>query len=324
MLENSYAAQWKPTADPMPRRKLRPAAILCLALCLVLTAGPLRAAGIPLLVGAPPSDQLSYFTAILSEGMAPVPVLRFVPGLSGAYALRNAAAAPGSVAVFALPAFALMGMDPTSPYSAGDLEAVLLAGRVPAALWVPQDSPIVDLPAFITLVRQPGASVFCAGPGRFTAPHLASVIFNREIGVVTTFMPMVGTDEAGKAALDGRVQAVWAYALAPETLPGFRPLAVAAEARSAALPDTPTFAEYQLAVTAWAELGFALAPGTRDKPALIAAIRAGRDDPDALAEQARLGFSRLPKEGDDLQEYLRQQSSLLKGLRDAYPRLTTD
>lgn len=293
---------------------------LCLLVC-PATAGPALAAGFTLVAGAPSNDQLSLFATHIAGGLNPGPIVRFTPGLSGAYALRDTAGDPRAVAAFALPAYFLMGSDPRSPFSEGDLEPLLLAARVPAALWVPQDSPIAGLADFIALARREKDALVCAGPGRFTAPHLASVIFNRESGALTLFLPLVGTEEARKAALQGRVKAVWAYALAAETMPGFRPLAVAAETRSPALPDTPTFAELRLGVTAWAELGFAVSPKIKNKAEILADLRTARDNPETLAVLARLGFTPRPLEGEDLAGYLKQRADALKRFKEEYPRL---
>ena len=176
--------------------------------------------------------------------------------------------------LFALPGFLLSLEDPSGPAHRADLEAVVLAARVPVALWIPENSAVKTLPDLITQARRGDGAVICAGPGRFTAPHLASVLFNREAGVLTLFLPLIGTDEARAAAIQGRVQAVWAYALVPGSMPGMRPLAVAAESRSPVLPEVPTFAELGLKVTLSAELGFALSPKSKTKDATAAALKA--------------------------------------------------
>ncbi len=297
------------------------ALILCLTLGCLAPARPAAGAAPVLLVGAPQNDQLSRFTEQVAAAMTPMPNVRYVPGLGGAYALRDAASNPTAVAVFVLPAFILLRDEPNSPYYKGNLEPFALAARMPVALWVPESSPIKALPELITLARHGAGTVLCAGPGRFTAPHLASVVFNREAGIQTLFLPLIGTDEARKAALEGRVQAVWAYALPPGSLPGLRPLAVAAEARSPALPDTPTFAEYGQAVTIAAELGFALSPQFKDKPGITAALRAALADSYTADALARQGFAPLSTEGEALPLYLDEQARRLEAFKIDFPHL---
>ena len=302
------------------------AAGLVLAVCVVLllaqAAQPVLAAEpFSILVGAPRSDQLSRFTEQVTAGMKPMPTVNFVPGLGGAYALRDAAADPATVALFSLPGFLLALEDPSGPAHRAELEAVVLAASVPVALWIPENSAVKTLPDLITLARRGAGAVVCAGPGRFTAPHLASVLFNREAGVVTLFMPLIGTDGARAAAIQGRVQAVWAYALVPGSLPGMRPLAVAAESRSPVLPDVPTFAELGLKVTISAELGFALSPKSKTKDATAAALKAALADSYTQDALARQGFTLMPAEDSPLSLYLDEQTERLKTFTRDYPSL---
>lgn len=295
---------------------------LGVVLLLLHTAQPARAAeSFSILVGAPRSDQLSRFTEQVTAGMKPMPTVNFVPGLGGAYALRDTAADPATVALFSLPGFLLSLEDPSGPAYRAELEAVVLAARVPVALWIPEKSPVKTLPDLITLARRGDGAVICAGPGRFTAPHLASVLFNREAGVLTLFMPLIGTDEARAAAIQGRVQAVWAYALVPGSLPGMRPLAVAAESRSPVLPDVPTFAELGLKVTISAELGFALSPKSKTKDATAAALKTALADSYTQDALARQGFIPIPATDSPLSLYLDEQVERLKTFTRDYPSL---
>ena len=299
---------------------------LGLALCVVPllppTSQPAHAAEpISILVGAPRSDQLSRFTEQVTAGMKPMPTVSFVPGLGGAYALRDAAADPAAVVLFSLPGFLLSRGDPSGPAHHAELEAVVLAARVSVALWIPENSTIKTLPDLITQARRGAGTVVCAGPGRFTAPHLASVLFNREAGVLTLFMPLIGTDEARAAAMQGRVQAMWAYALVPGSLPGMRPLAVAAENRSPVLPDVPTFAELGLKVTISAELGFALSPKSKTKATTAAALKAALADSYTQDALARQGFLPIPATDEPLRPYLDEQAERLKTFKRDYPSL---
>ncbi len=295
---------------------------LCMVPFLLLAAWPACAAEpFSILVGAPRSDQLSRFTEQVTAGMKPMPTVNFVPGLGGAYALRDAAADPATVALFALPGFLFSLEDPSGPAHRAELEPVVLAARVPVALWVPEKSAVKTLPDLTALARRGDGAVICAGPGRFTAPHLASVLFNREAGVLTLFMPLIGTDEARAAAMQGRVQAVWAYALVPGSLPGMRPLAVAAESRSPVLPDVPTFAELDLKVAISAELGFALSPKSKTKDATVAALKAALADSYTQDALVRQGFTPIPAIDSPLSLYLDEQAERLKVFTRDYPSL---
>lgn len=127
-----------------------------------------------------------------------------------------------------------------------DLVPVSLVAEVPLIVQVNPTLPAKTLREFIEHARANPGKLNFASPSRGTLPHLAMEIFARAAGIELVHVPFKGGAPATNALLANDVQAMLiGYA----TTAGYvragkvRPLAVAASARLAALPEVPTIAE---------------------------------------------------------------------------------
>ncbi|WP_376094242.1 tripartite tricarboxylate transporter substrate-binding protein [Roseomonas sp. CCTCC AB2023176] len=123
---------------------------------------------------------------------------------------------------------------------------VALLARGDLVLVVNPDVPAADARAFAELARaRPGALDF-ATPGNGTPQHLGMALFALTAGVELTHVPYRGAAPALTDLIGKRVAAAVlpVHTALPHARDGrLRVLAVGSEARSAAMPEVPTFAE---------------------------------------------------------------------------------
>ncbi|WP_426955443.1 Bug family tripartite tricarboxylate transporter substrate binding protein [Muricoccus radiodurans] len=143
---------------------------------------------------------------------------------------------------------------------------ISIAAVSPLFLGVAANSPHRDLAGFIAAAKaQPDRISYGTG-GNGSAPHFATVAFERASGTKLFHVPFRGANEAVLAVLSGTVDAVIvSIGSALGSLQGgqLRPLAISGNSRVAALPNTPTFAEAGLpgyGVVSW--YGLAAPRGT--------------------------------------------------------------
>ncbi len=184
--------------------------------------------------------------------------------------IEDLAPSGNSAALIIMPNLVLRGLHPYSTYRLGEVCPEFVLAEVPLALWVPENSPYANLRDLIQdAFMHPGALVM-GGGGSYSAPHLAALQFCRAAGITAGYAAYMGTEDAMKAAQDGKVKAVWGYALAePGKTQKMRPLAVAARLRSPALPDLPTFDEQKVDMFASASFGFTLPLGVGEPERVI-------------------------------------------------------
>ena len=168
------------------------------------------------------------------------------PGRGGGYAwgeIVGKEAQGYALAFLAMPSFQLQAMPKNHIYARTDITPVCILAYAPAALWVPSDSPIKSLDDLITLGRKAETPLLLSGTGSYTDQHVTALLFARAAGIGVQYLPYTSSETAAKAAKDKTTVACWGYAFAPESMPGMRPLAVAHQERSPALPETATFLE---------------------------------------------------------------------------------
>jgi tripartite-type tricarboxylate transporter receptor subunit TctC len=126
-----------------------------------------------------------------------------------------------------------------------DFAAVALVYTVPSFLVVPAASPAATPQELVALAKsKPGKLNFGSG-GAGSSQHLFGVMFNTATGVDALHVPYKGTSPVEAALVAGEVD----YMLDPPTCLPFvaagrmKALAVAAPARSSALPNVPTLDE---------------------------------------------------------------------------------
>lgn len=226
-------------------------------------------------------------------------VPQYQPGRGGAdaWALMDTNLKDGSTLTGVnLPHLFLRSWQPDSGVDAGEMTVFALLSYTPCVLWVPDKSPFKSIEDFVDAARKAPGRVLVAGPATYSAAQLAAKSLDRLAGVSTTYIPYVGTVEAGKAALDGSAQAFWSHTVPwPESVGRFRALAVAAPERAASLPRVPTFAER----------GYDLTQGT------YRGLAVPKETPPALVEAIHNTFARIMKAPDMQKQALEQGHSIL-------------
>ncbi|WP_236571568.1 Bug family tripartite tricarboxylate transporter substrate binding protein [Rhodovarius lipocyclicus] len=136
---------------------------------------------------------------------------------------------------------------PNNPYDTRrDIAAISIVSAVPSLLAVHPDVPARSVAELVALAKaRPGRLNYgSSGPGG--TPHLAGALFTMRAGVEMGHVPYRGAAPAITALLAKEVD--MAFLDVPVLLPHvqagrLRPLGVTSAGRSAALPETPTFAE---------------------------------------------------------------------------------
>lgn len=211
------------------------------------------------------------------------------PGRGGSYAVAAMLGRPDngcSVAAVELPSclYLCTGSDPM--FAAADLALIGVFAAAPLALWVDEESSFKSLAELVEQARktmdETGSALPLAGAGSFTQQHLAVLQLNRAAGIHTQYLPFLGVKQVIAAVRDGQAAACWAPALG--RLPGMRPLAVAGEQRAPALPETPTFQEAGIDMTALSVFALVMAATTPES-----VLREARAALEGLLQDAALG-----------------------------------
>jgi tripartite-type tricarboxylate transporter receptor subunit TctC len=133
------------------------------------------------------------------------------------------------------------------PYDAvKDFAPVTLVAASPNVLVVNPSVPAKTIPELVQLIKaNPGKYSF-AGPGVGSTPHLSGELFRLSFNLDLTHVPFTGAGPAIQSTLGGHTPI--AFTALPPAISAvkegqLRALGVAANARVAALPDLPTFAE---------------------------------------------------------------------------------
>ncbi len=187
-------------------------------------------------------------------------------GRAGADAWGGLPALPkdgNSAAIVMLPNLITRGLHPYPTYHLDDVAPEFLLAELPLALWVPEGSPFKTLQDLTRFAFNNPEQLIIGGGGTYSAPQLANAVFARAAGLTVGYRGYLGTADAMRAANEGRVAAVWGYALEePGKSAKMRPLAIAARARSPVFPQLPTFDEQKVDLLFHADFGFSLPAGT--------------------------------------------------------------
>src|ERR1700761_3986367 len=146
-----------------------------------------------------------------------------------------------------------------------DAEPVAGVVRVPNVVEVNPAVPIKSIPELIAYAKAHPGKLSFASAGIGTASHLAGQLFNKMTGANLTHIPYRGDGPAMADLVAGQVQVGFATMTASI---GFiragklRPLAVTTTARSDALPDVPTVAQFVPGFEASSWFGVAAPKGT--------------------------------------------------------------
>lgn len=250
-----------------------------------------------------------------------------LPGRGGSYATSRLLDEKGDgcfLAAVQLPSFLFLAESPDRMYRAGDIVLAGIFASLPNALWVADDSPFqtpADLVNYArTLNETPDGNFTLAGVGSYTDQHLATLQFNRAAGVQSIYRPMAGSAEAAAAVLKGDAAACWGYALAPDSMPGMRALAVAAPKRSTALPGVPTLYEAKIDMENISVFGLGMTAAASEKKqaqvgAALETIFTGERFQEELAA---LGATPLQVPFDRLRVYLGNWRGLVRKIHEQY------
>ncbi|MBI0535229.1 tripartite tricarboxylate transporter substrate binding protein [Roseomonas sp. KE2513] len=248
-------------------------------------AGPFRPA---LAQGAYPSRPVRVIVPWAPGGAVDTLARRISQKLSEqlgqTFVVENKSGATGTIgageAARAAPdGYTLLAMDNTYamlPYlfsrlpfdQAAAFQPITVTAFSPVLLAVGEKSPYRDLASLIAAAKRDPEKLTYGTGGIGSAPHFATLAFERAAGVKLYHVPYRGAGEAVIGVLSGNVDLVM---LSPGSALGnirggqLRPLAISGDRRVTALPDVPTFTEAGLqgfSVINWS--GLAAPKGTPD------------------------------------------------------------
>jgi len=131
-------------------------------------------------------------------------------------------------------------------YAQEDFAPIALIANSPSILVVNNNLPVKSVGELIAYMKAHPGELNYASYGAGSGPHLAAGLFQDITGTAMQHVPYGGGGPATAAVLRGEVHVLIAGGLAvsPQIFAGgVRPLAIAAETRSALMPEVPTFRE---------------------------------------------------------------------------------
>jgi len=126
-----------------------------------------------------------------------------------------------------------------------DLVPVSLVLVAPLILLTNPDLPVHNVTELIALLRAKPGSINVGFPGIGTVNHLASILFNREVGVKTELIPYKGNAEVQQGLLRGDINLAFDAIISSKAYVDsgkVRALAMSSATRSSAMPELPTIA----------------------------------------------------------------------------------
>ena len=133
---------------------------------------------------------------------------------------------------------------PYDPFK--DFTPITMGGRGPLVLSMNAGLPVANVRELVAYVKARPGTVSYASFGAGTSSHIYGEAFVKKAGIDAVHIPYKGGSDAAKDLIGGRVQYMFDSASSAVITSGtgkVKILAIAANARIAALPDVPTFAE---------------------------------------------------------------------------------
>jgi tripartite-type tricarboxylate transporter receptor subunit TctC len=204
-------------------------------------------------------------------------------------------------------------------YAQSDFAPVALIANSPSILVVTPSLPVKSVAEFVAYLKAHPGEVNYASYGAGSGPHLAAGLFQDITGTTMQHVPYGGGSPATVAVLRGEVQMLLAGSLAvgPQIQSGgVKALAIAAEKRTPAFPDIPTFREQGIDYLSGTWFGL-LAPAktppdivTRLNREVLAALRS-----DAVRSRiAEQGADVVGGSPQDFARFIREETERLSGV----------
>lgn len=240
-------------------------------------------------------------------------VIQYQPGAGGAQAWSQLNSLPGdgyTIMGINLPHTILQPMAGSVGYTTEDLTPVHYFHYTPDAIFVNADSQFTTLQQLIDHAKANPGLVTFAGSGSNSSNQLASVRFNAQADVVTTYVPFSGTGPSITAVLGGSTMAGFNYVTSAVSQgDALRMLAVAAEERLPAFPDVPTFKELGYDIVGGAYRGVAVPASTSEElrqriSDIISEINA---QPAFIEKMESAGFALTDIGYDEMDEFIAER-----------------
>ncbi|MGL4230102.1 MAG: Bug family tripartite tricarboxylate transporter substrate binding protein [Casimicrobium sp.] len=226
--------------------------------CIAASSEPYPSKPIKLIVPFPPGGTTDLLARILAERLPAVlgqPVVvenrAGAGGMLGTEALARSAADGHTIGMATA---STHGINPAvqkkiSYDAIKDFAPVSRIASVPNVMTVHPSVSAKTISEFVALARRDPGKLSFASPGSGSVGHMMGELFKSAAQVDMLHVPYKGAGPALNDAIGGQVQVL--YDNLPTSLPHIqagklRPLAIASEKRSLALPDVPTFAEMNL------------------------------------------------------------------------------
>lgn len=205
---------------------------------------------VPYTAGGPADLAARAYGKFLERDLGQPVVVENLPGGSGALATRELVLAESdghTLAVITAGTTVLTPLVNDVGYTAADIAPVGVLSEVPSLLAVAQDSPYLDVAAFVADAKARPGAITVGVPGASTPQGVELGRLRDEYGVAVTAVPFNGNAELTTALLGHNVDAVLINA-SPDVTANldagwFRPLAVSTPQPLDWLPGTPTLVD---------------------------------------------------------------------------------
>jgi tripartite-type tricarboxylate transporter receptor subunit TctC len=178
-------------------------------------------------------------------------------------------------------------------YKTEQLWPIALFQATPIGLAVMKESGLKTLKDFIQYAKKNPGTITCGGSGTWSGHHIAHLEFGKLTGTKMTYIPHKGAPPSVARFLGGHIMALWANSndlvMHKDKI---RVLAIGSAKRFSHFPDTPTFKELGIDLSASIDRGVATPPGTPAEQiqVLEAAFLKIARDPRVQKEMLEEGF----------------------------------
>jgi tripartite-type tricarboxylate transporter receptor subunit TctC len=305
-----------------------------LVLLLCIATSPVRAddAGnypertIRMIVAFPPGGGPDPVARIVAQGLerrlGKAIIIENMPGGSGALAARTTAKAnPDGYTLQFVDMSFITAPHTTANYGVQplvDFRPVGFASSSPFAMIVAKSIATPTVGDFIKLAKEHSDQVLIGHAGIGTTPYLGAVAFSKAAGIEPRLISYRGINDAMTNAMGGIISGLFSAAstaINASNNDKLKVLAVTGTKRMPQLPDVPTFAESNIAMTGFeygAWFGIVAPKGT---PAAIveklnAALKDLNSDTDALHRFSSIGAEFKAGTPQEFQDFLGAQDAL--------------